>query len=184
MTSVHSTPRSSRTAAASAASEATGTGYSGVLERPAPGASKLMMRRFGKYCMNGCHMSALQPMPGTRNSGSPLPSSETQIRCPCHAMSSRFTPVLPSAPGTRRCASTAPPPRGPRRCRRARPAAARSPRAARRCATASTPAAGAIVSFSADTDSTGIATAAKSTRRSPTVAVPFMMPFAPGPSLR
>src|SRR5688572_13516672 len=94
MTSVHSTPRLSSTAAASAATDATGTGYSGVLERPVPGASKLMIRRFGKYRIKGSHMSALEPRPGTRNRGLPAPSSDTQIRCPRQLMISRSTSSL------------------------------------------------------------------------------------------
>ena len=86
-----------------AASEDTGMGYSGVPERPAPGASKLMIRRFGKYWTNGCQRSAPQPMPGTKKSGLPLPSSETQIRYPCQSMSSRFT-QFPLSPQKFGCA--------------------------------------------------------------------------------
>ena len=78
MTSQHSMPRLSSTATARAASDSTGTGNNGVLDRPVPGASKLKTRRFGKYGMNGSHRSALQPMPGTSRSGFPLPTSETQ----------------------------------------------------------------------------------------------------------
>ena len=39
------------------------------------------------------------------------------------------------------------------------------------------------MSFSADTDSTGIATDAQSTNRSPTVAVPFIKPLRAGTEL-
>ena len=52
-------------------------GRNGTLERPAPGASKLTMCRFGKYWMNGSHMSALQPMPGGSTSVTSTPTGSS-----------------------------------------------------------------------------------------------------------
>ena len=133
--------------------------------------------------MNGAHMSALLPRPGTSNSGSPSPRSVTQIRCPRHEMKLRSNSSLRRAEEL----DGAFPQRRGRATRDDTDVSAGS-RTTSACGTigaiASTPAGGAIVSFSAETDSTGIVSAA-TVDRPVADASPCLSsePFAPGPNL-
>ncbi len=208
-TSARATSHASSTAAARPDKAATGIGKGGVVERPVPGASKRMMRFCGKCFTKGAHISVVAPE--TRHEEKRLAVSRRRhmhaLAVPADELvrqsvilASALFPGLPQTPSA--LLGGLPPRllplrRVPRkvtvRCHRA--AAARpatiptcppGSRTTSACGTtwrmASTPAGGAIRSFSADTASNGMVTARKSSARSPSFAVPRINPLRPGPN--